>query len=74
MLLHAFQEHVISDQGICTANPTELGLIPSKMSAIVDLQQTTGKKRQLPLTSQNLQQPLKCFRWQVSRAILCSGC
>ena len=39
MLLHAFQEHVIVSQGSFPANQTDLGLITSKMSAMVDLRQ-----------------------------------
>ena len=39
MLLHAFQEQVIVSQGSFPSNQTDLGLITSKMSAIVDLRQ-----------------------------------
>jgi hypothetical protein len=39
MLLHAFQEQVIVHQGSFPTNQTDLGLITSKMSAIVDLRQ-----------------------------------
>ena len=39
MLLHAFQEHVIVSQGSFPSNQTDIGLITSKMSAIVDLRQ-----------------------------------
>jgi hypothetical protein len=39
MLLHAFQEQIIVSQGSFPSNQTDLGLITSKMSAIVDLRQ-----------------------------------
>jgi hypothetical protein len=41
MLLHAFQEQVIISQGSFPSNQTDLGLITSKMSAIVDLRQVS---------------------------------